>query len=378
MTRPSARPLRLPGIPVKSITKSSTFLGTFFFHNNSAVQEVVGVDFNQSAPLRDRLTLVGGSFDAMKNPEGIIIGEQTAQRLKAGAGDTVLVQLRTITGQMNVAEFLVAGISHDPGMSVSFAAYANRAYVNGLENLPADAYQQLGILLSNPGQTDAAASELSRALSEKVALLPVLPKTAGGNPMGSMLRQHNENPMGAMVAELMQQAGEGSYQGTRYRLSTINDILARLQLPQIIGAINGVAFAVLLILFVIIVVGVVNTFRIILNERTREIGTMRALGMQRGSVLTLFLLEALFLFLGGAMAGLIGAAVGMALTSIAHFAPTTPAFLMLRNGHASFVVSPRQIVLPLISVGLLTLLGAYIPARRAARLKPVDALAAFH
>ena len=171
-------------IPVKSITKSSTFLGTFFFHNNSAVQEVVGVDFNQSAPLRDRLTLVGGSFDAMKNPEGIIIGEQTAQRLKAGAGDTVLVQLRTITGQMNVAEFLVAGISHDPGMSVSFAAYANRAYVNGLENLPADAYQQLGILLSNPGQTDAAASQLSRALSGESCAPPCAAEDRGWESHG--------------------------------------------------------------------------------------------------------------------------------------------------------------------------------------------------
>ncbi len=169
---------------MKSITKSSTFLGTFFFHNNSAVQEVVGVDFNQSAPLRDRLTLVGGSFDAMKNPEGIIIGEQTAQRLKAGAGDTVLVQLRTITGQMNVAEFLVAGISHDPGMSVSFAAYANRAYVNGLENLPADAYQQLGILLSNSGQTDASASQLSRALSGESCASPCAAEDRGRESHG--------------------------------------------------------------------------------------------------------------------------------------------------------------------------------------------------
>ena len=182
-----------------------------------------------------------------------------------------------------------------------------------------------------------------------------------------------------MVAELMQQAGEGSYQGTRYRLSTINDILARLQLPQIIGGNQRGRLR-----------GPSHTLR---DHRGRgrqhvphhperaDPGNRRQCapwGCRGGSVLTLFLLEALFLFLGGAMAGLIGAAVGMALTSIAHFAPTTPAFLMLRNGHASFVVSPRQIVLPLISVGLLTLLGAYIPARRAARLKPVDALAAFH
>ncbi len=156
--------------------------------------------------------------------------------------------------------------------------------------------------------------------------------------MGSMLRQHNENPMGAMAADLMKQAGEGSYQGTRYRLSTIDDILGRLQLPQVIGAINGISFVILVILFLIIVVGVINTFRIILNERTREIGTMRALGMQRSGVRALLLLEALFLFLGGAVAGLIGAGVLMTLVSLASFAPNTPAFLMLRSGHPSFIV----------------------------------------
>jgi len=313
----------------------------------------------------------------MKNPHGVIIGQQTAQRLKARTGDTVLVQLRTITGQMNVAEFLVAAVSHDPGVSVSFAAYANRAYVNELENLPPDAYQQLGILLGNPGGTDEAASRLTRALSQRVALLPPLPKAVTDNPMGSMLRQHNENPMGAMMADLMRQASEGSYQGTRYRLSTIDDVLGRLQIPQIIAAINAVAFVVLLILFLIIVVGVINTFRIVLNERTREIGTMRALGMQRGRVRALFLLEALFLFVGGTIAGLVGAALVMALTSLAHFAPKTPAFLMLRNGHASFVVS-GEIALPIVVVGLLTMLGAWLPARRAARLKPVEALTAVH
>jgi putative ABC transport system permease protein len=365
-------------IPVRSITKNSTFIGTFFFHNNSAVQAVVGVDFTASSPLRSRLSLAEGSFDGMADPAGIIIGRQTAQRLKAQAGDTVLVQLRTITGQMNIAEFHVAAVSHDPGLSVSFAAYANRAYVNAQENLPPDAYQQLGILLRNPGETDAAAAELSRALSESVMLLPPLPKATGGTMMGSMLRQHNENPMGAMMADLMKQAGEGSYQGTRYRLSTIDDILGRLQLPQVIGAINGISFAILVILFLIIVVGVINTFRIILNERTREIGTMRALGMQRSGVRALLLLEALFLFLGGAAAGLIGAGVLMTLVSLASFAPNTPAFLMLRSGHPSFIVLPAQIVLPLVVVGIITMLGAWLPARRAARLRPVDALTAVH
>ena len=287
----------------------------------------------------------------MRNPEGIIIGAADGPKAQgAGAGDTVLVQLRTITGQMNVAEFLVAGISHDPGLSVSFAAYANRAYVNALENLPADAYQQLGILLGNAGADGCCrGAAFPGALRESCAPPCCCRRPRAAIPWGQCCRQHNENPMGAMVAELMKQAGEGSYQGTRYRLSTINDILG--QAPASADHRR--------------------------HQRRRFRRPSHPLPDHRGGghqhvphhpqradpgdrdharpgdaagkrALTLFLLEALFLFLGGAMAGLIGAAVVMALTSLAHFAPTTPAFLMLQNGHASFVVSPRQIVLPLV------------------------------
>ena len=67
---------------------------------------------------------------------------------------------------------------------------------------------------------------------------------------------------------------------------------------------GGVLLIILIVLFVIIMVGITNTFRIIMFERIKEIGTMRSMGMQRGEVRNLFLFEALFIALGGAIAGL--------------------------------------------------------------------------
>jgi putative ABC transport system permease protein len=365
-------------IPVQSITRSSSFLATFLFHGATAVQEVVGIDFSRGSSLQGRLTLTAGSFDGMSDRQGIILGQQTAQRLKAQVGDTVVVRLRTITGQMNVGEFRLAATSHDPGLAATFAAYANREYVNELEGLPTGAYQQLGILLGDTTGTAAAAAQLSRALSEKVTLFAPVVRKPGGMGMSSMMQEHNENPMGAMVQDLMSQAGDESYTGTRYRLSTIDDILGRLNLPMIIGAINGVAFAVLLVLCLIIAVGVVNTFRIILNERTREIGTMRALGMQRGRVRSLFLMEALFLFLGSAATGVAAAFVLMQVARLARFTPETPVYLMLHDGRLAFAVSPGAVLAAAVMVGLLTMLAAWLPARRAAKMKPVTALSVAH
>jgi len=105
---------------------------------------------------------------------------------------------------------------------------------------------------------------------------------------------------------------------------------------------------------------------------------MRALGMQRRRVRRLFLMEAFFLFLGGAVSGLIASAVIMGLVRLARFTPQTPAFLMLQNGHPSFAVSAPQVLASVVLVGLVTVLGAMLPARRAARLEPVVALRAAH
>ena len=64
-------------------------------------------------------------------------------------------------------------------------------------------------------------------------------------------------------------------------------------------ALNGLTFVLILILLAIVVIGIMNTMWIAIRERTREIGTLRAIGMQRGAVLWMFLLESLMLGLFG-------------------------------------------------------------------------------
>jgi putative ABC transport system permease protein len=141
-----------------------------------------------------------------------------------------------------------------------------------------------------------------------------------------------------------------------------------------VGAINGMAFIVLLVLLVIIVVGITNTFRMIIAERTREIGTMRAMGMKRRVVRNLFLAEAFFLFLGGALAGLVGAGLIMGVLRLMNFGTGTFA-LMLQQGRMSFALPAAQTIAQLLLVAVLTLLAALFPARAAARLSPAKALA---
>ena len=146
------------GIPVKYITRSSDFRGTLIFQNNSVAQQVIGTDWAHAGYLRDRLVLVKGSFENMKKREGVIISQKIAEKLKADVGDTVLVKMQTVTGQMNVGEFQVAAICYDPGLFGSIAAYANRDYVNELLNITPTEYQTMGIFLTDMTRMDADAA----------------------------------------------------------------------------------------------------------------------------------------------------------------------------------------------------------------------------
>ena len=365
-------------VPVERLTRSSAFLGTLTLGEKKVTQQVVGLEWSGDNLLRDRLTLLEGSFAAMSNPKGIIISRKIADKLGAHLGDTLIVQLRTVTDQANVGDFQVAAIGHDPGLSDSLSAYGSLPYVNTLVNIGPEEYQTLGILLGGSAAgasgTDADAARIYEALSAGVAVMDRAAKTPETDPMRAMLKNHEQNPGAAMFQSLIKQAGDTPWQGVKYRLYTINDLLSQAQLPQIVGAINGMAFVVLLVLLVIIVVGITNTFRMIIAERTREIGTMRALGMKRRVVRNLFLAEAFFLFLGGALAGLGGAALIMGVLRLMNFG-TGMFALMLQQGRLSFSLPAGQTIAQLLLVAFLTLLAALFPACSAARLSPAKALA---
>jgi putative ABC transport system permease protein len=344
------------GIPAKYISKRSTAQASLVFAGHTAQLTVDGVDFSKETFLPDRLIFLSGSLEGMKAKDGIIISEPIAKRLDVQAGDRVLVQLKTLTGQQNVGEFSIAGITVDAGIFGSMAGYANKTYVNELLNLGPEDYQLLGIYLPSLAGTD----EYGKALYDKVkAVAPVFDRDAAKGEQN-------------FIRAFMNQGKTETWTGIKYRVFTLNDMLA--QVKQIADALDTAALIILLVLFVIIMVGITNTFRIILYERIREIGTMRSIGMQRGEVRNLFLSEAGFLALGGAIAGILVAMAVMTAVGWINFSMNSPIFIILRNGHMTFKVDAVRTILNIVIVAGLTELAAFFPSRNAARLDPAEAL----
>jgi len=286
------------------------------------------------------------------------LSDKIANILNVEIGDRITVRLSTVRGQQNVGDFNLAAISYDPGLLGAISAYANLCYVNELLDLGCDEYMTLGILLENLSIIDEAAEPLYELLNTRLDMFERQDAEEEGNP----------------VMALFEQSDEEEWSGTRYRFFTLNDVLS--EADQIVVILNTVGLVILLILFFIIMVGITNTFRMIMIERIKEIGTMRALGMQRVTVRNLFLLEAFLLAMGGAVVGLILAGIAMLILSNIFWGLDSPIFILLKNGYMTFKLVPHQVLLHFGVVAVLTVLAALIPARKAANMHPVEALRA--
>ena len=127
----------------------------------------------------------------------------------------------------------------------------------------------------------------------------------------------------------------------------------------------GLVYALLGLAVIIALIGIVNTLMLSVFERTHEIGLLRAVGMRRRQIRAMIRSESVILALFGALIGVVvGTGLGLALVSSLH-----------SQGITSTVVPWSSLVVFLILAALLGLLAASWPARRAARLDVLAAIA---
>jgi putative ABC transport system permease protein len=333
-----------------------------------SVQEsltVEGVDWSAEANLWDDLGVVHGDRTSLSEKNAVILPASIATELGVQVGETILYRLSTVSGQANVGEFKLAAVYEEQESIGAQSAYTALPYLNSLLDLKEDEFQSVNLTLKRMEDMDAAAQRLSSELALEGAA--VEPKETGLGAM-SGFRAMLMGTGGSLAA------GETAWKGTRFSITTLNEIMA--PLLSLVQTLELVRIALFAILLLIIVVGLLNSFRMILIERTEEIGTMRALGMQRGGVRNIFLLEALFLALAGALAGLLVASLAMGILGSIHFGSGGAFAVFTHDGRFSFPFAPLDILSTLLFLAAGTLLSAWIPARSASRLKPVDALRA--
>ncbi len=133
-----------------------------------------------------------------------------------------------------------------------------------------------------------------------------------------------------------------------------------------LASIANLITALLILAIIIALLGIVNTLALSITERTRELGLLRAVGMPRSQLAQMIAAESVIIAVIGAVLGtVLGLGLGAALAAA-----------LTRSQHATVVIPVAQLVIYIIAAAVAGVLAAIAPARRAARLNILHAIAA--
>lgn len=143
------------------------------------------------------------------------------------------------------------------------------------------------------------------------------------------------------------------------------------EVERIFGYVKLSLTVVGIVAYIIAILGMVNTLIVSLMERTREVGLLKAVGMQSTEVKKLFVTEAMFISFVGGIAGILFGLLGGFFLSFIF------SVLSLLKGGSYLIVSRIPVVLVLLIVFCSVVIG-YItglyPSKRAVKMSPLDAL----
>ena len=137
----------------------------------------------------------------------------------------------------------------------------------------------------------------------------------------------------------------------------------------IVNTLQGIVFGFGVVALIASVFGIINTQYISVLERIREIGLMKALGMRGRHVSRLFQFEAAWI---GFLGGIIGAVTAVVAGTLLN--PWITETLKLGEGNYILIFQAVPIVLMVLALMAIAMIAGWFPARKAARLDPIEAL----
>lgn len=282
-----------------------------------------GVEANKEARLGTAMYFIAGHTLQDTDPFGVIVGEGVAAALQLKLGSPLNLTVTTLDGALNTLEFSVVGVFR------SFSKdYDDRAVripqASAQELLFTPAIHSVVVALDDTSHTDTVVATLRDKLRK-----------------------------------------EGYEVKSWHELADFYNKTVALYKRQF-GALQ-------FIILIMLVLSVASTVNMVVYERTGEFGTLLALGMKRGQIFRLVLLENTLLGVVGGILGLaVGVGLALAISGIGLPMPPPP------GSNAAYTASIR-IVPWILTAATLTgaaaaSLAALLPGRRASRLVVVDAL----
>jgi putative ABC transport system permease protein len=313
---------------------------------------IAGVDIDAERDLRKVLVITSGSVDALRTPGNVMLFEEQAKKLEVKVGDLITVSAPTLRGTNNTLDLTVGAIAQDVGLLSKFNVFVPAQSLRQLYRLNEDSTGAIQLYLKDVKDVVAVQERLRKTLAE-----------AGYGVMDNDPRAFFQK---------FEVVNREDWTGQKVDLTTWEDEISFTRWT--LTALDALTFLLTLALLVVVGIGIMNTMAIAIRERTREIGTLRAMGMQRGQVMRMFLAEAVLLGLFGAVAGaVLGVVVSTTLNALNIRVPiAVQLFLMSDTLHVAIQGSAMAFTIAFIT-GCISLISL-VPSWMAARLKPVTAM----
>jgi putative ABC transport system permease protein len=156
--------------------------------------------------------------------------------------------------------------------------------------------------------------------------------------------------------------------GRKYDVFVLSNAELRTEAKNLVASAFALTYAMEFVAVVLALLGVINTLLAAVLDRTREIGLMRAIGADRGHIVKLFAGEAFFI-------GLTGGAMGLTVGSVIAWVVTKVVGVQGTGWDFPFVFPTSTAIQMLVASTACAILAGLYPARRAASLDVVEALA---
>ena len=296
---------------------------------SSAGVQLRGVDPRLEAEsLRLPKHMLAGKWLHGSDPQGVVLGRWLSRTLSAKIGDEIVIVSQASDGSMANDLYKVRGILKNVGESIDRAGFFMTAEAfRELMVVPKGAHQ---VVVTCPENTDI----------EKVAA--EIASMADGNEVHAWWR--------------------------------INPALA-----EMISLTDAFLLPMIVLVYLAIAIVILNAMLMAVFERIKEYGVMKALGVTPGRVFALVSAETVIMT---TIAALIGVGIGLPLAflleehglDVGYFSDNITMTGVAMETVWRADVSAKTVLMPLLTLYVLSLIASVYPALKAARLNPVDAM----
>ena len=318
---------------------------------------IVGIDPTEEQGLRDALEIVRSEgdrgLDALSMPGTALVFESQVERLGIDLGDVLTIAAPTFRGVNNTLDARVVAVARDVGFMSAWNVFVPKGTVQTLYQVKPDSTGAIMIYLRDPDEAGAVMRHLRLELEAA----------------GYDLLEHRPVPFYAKFDTVAAQ----DWTGQRLDVTVWRDEVSFLL--WILAGFATIRWILVIALTAIIVIGIMNTLWMAIRERTREIGTLRAIGMDRPGVVQMFVFEALIL---GAAATALGVALGVAVAAAVNAAnlhiPVEAFRIALMSDRLYLEIRASDVAQVAAGITATTGLASLYPAWRAARMRPITAI----